>query len=324
MKKRLLAILSIIACMSIGFTSPINSMSAMATGDEETIDETGDTSEDADSEDADAQADDVDADMYEDEEAADSSDADAEYDEEEQLVNSYSGLIDEFADVWFTGKQKNVDNYLLKNEIMYSMYGGSFTFEYDVTEEEYQGLVEKAGEYVGDGEAKGELSEDSTNATVSKVIKCKNTDLLFTVNHSMVNGKVTFTVSTADDAAAATDNSTEATPENEDAESGDFGKAGLNTLMGMGTVFVVLIFISFIISLFALFAMFGKKPAAKEEVKAAPAPVAPAPAPQATSNDDEIAAVIAAAIAAYEADSNVYEVPADGLYVRSIKKRGFC
>lgn len=324
MKKRLLAILSIIACMSIGFTSPLNSMSAMATGDEETTDETGDTSEDADSEDADAQADDVDADVYEDEETADSSDTDAEYDEEEQLVNSYSGLIDEFADVWFTGKQKNVDNYMLKNEIMYSMYGGSFTFEYDVTEEEYQSLVEKAGEYVGDGDAKGELSDDSTNATVSKVIKCKNTDLLFTVNHSMVNGKVTFTVSTADDAAAATGDSTEAASENEDAESGDFGKAGLNTLMGMGTVFMVLIFISFIIALFALFSKFGKKPAVKEEVKAAPAPAPVVAAPQAASNDDEIAAVIAAAIAAYEADSDVYEVPADGLYVRSIKKRGFC
>ena len=38
------------------------------------------------------------------------------------------------------------------------------------------------------------------------------------------------------------------------------------------------------------------------------------------SDDEEIAAVIAAAIAAYEADSENYEVPADGLFVRSIKK----
>lgn len=323
MKKRLLAILSLVACMSIGFSAPLNSMSAMATGDEETTDETGDTSEDADSEDADAQTDDVEADVYEDEVESYGSDADAEYDEEEQLVSSYSGLIDEFAEIWFTGEQKKVDNYLLKNEIMYSMYGSSLTFEYSETEEGYQNLTAEAGEYVKDGDATGKLSDDKTNATVSKVLKCKNKDLLFTVNHNMMTGKVLFTVSSADEAAVA-DDTTETADTADDAESGDFGKAGLNTLMGMGTVFVVLIFISFIIALFALFSMFGKKPAAKEEVKAAPAPVSPASAPQATSNDDEISAVIAAAIAAYEADSNVYEVPADGLYVRSIKKRGFC
>ena len=51
MKKRLLAILSLVACMSIGFTSPLNSMSAMAT--EEDVDvtsEAGDSSDDADEE----------------------------------------------------------------------------------------------------------------------------------------------------------------------------------------------------------------------------------------------------------------------------------
>ena len=51
-------------------------------------------------------------------------------------------------------------------------------------------------------------------------------------------------------------------------------KAGLNTLLGMGTVFVVLIFISFLISLFkyipAIQNAFGKKKdEKKEETKAA-------------------------------------------------------
>lgn len=103
-------------------------------------------------------------------------------------------------------------------------------------------------------------------------------------------------------------------------------KAGLNTVLGMGTVFVVLIFISFIIALFkfipAIEKKFSKKAsAAKAEPKAAPAvPAAPAPkaAPAAVSaadNDGELAAVIAAAIAAAEGTST------DGFIVRSIKRR---
>jgi len=94
-------------------------------------------------------------------------------------------------------------------------------------------------------------------------------------------------------------------------------KAGLNTILGMGTVFVVLIFISFIISLFkqipALEAKFRKKEAA------APAPSIPQPAaaaPAAVQTDDsELIAVIAAAIAAAEGTTT------DGFIVRSIRRR---
>ena len=95
-------------------------------------------------------------------------------------------------------------------------------------------------------------------------------------------------------------------------------KAGLNTLLGMGTVFVVLIFISFIISLFkfipAIQNKFSKKPPAetkKETSAAAPAPVEVVPA----TDDSELIAVISAAIAASEGTST------DGFVVRSIKRR---
>ena len=99
-------------------------------------------------------------------------------------------------------------------------------------------------------------------------------------------------------------------------------KAGLNTILGMGTVFVVLIFISFIISLFKYIPvvekMFSKKKAAasaaKEAPKAAPAPAAAAPAVPAGA-DEELVAVISAAIAAAEGTST------DGFIVRSIKRR---
>ena len=105
-------------------------------------------------------------------------------------------------------------------------------------------------------------------------------------------------------------------------------KAGLNTLMGMGTVFIVLILITCIISLFGplnkLILKVEEKKKAKEE-KQAPktAPVSPAPAPAPAEeellDDMELVAVITAAIAAYE-EANGTAVSADGLVVRSIRR----
>lgn len=95
-------------------------------------------------------------------------------------------------------------------------------------------------------------------------------------------------------------------------------KAGLNTLLGMGTVFVVLIFMCFIISLLKYIPALLDKSSKKEEAPAAaPAPkAAPAPAVVEEELDDtELVAVIAAAIAAYEGTST------DGFVVRSIKRR---
>lgn len=56
-------------------------------------------------------------------------------------------------------------------------------------------------------------------------------------------------------------------------------KAALNTLMGMGTVFVVLIFISLLISCFKYISVFENKKKAAAPAPAAPAPKAAAPAP---------------------------------------------
>ena len=98
-------------------------------------------------------------------------------------------------------------------------------------------------------------------------------------------------------------------------------KAGMNTLIGMGSVFAVLILISLIISSLGLLSGNGKKakpaPAAKP---AAPAPVAaPVVAPQPNLVSDlELVAVIAAAIAASEGATST-----DGFVVRSIRRRTF-
>ena len=101
------------------------------------------------------------------------------------------------------------------------------------------------------------------------------------------------------------------------------GEAVMNTLIGMGTVFVVLILISIIIFLLKYVPkMFEKKEpeAAKQEKPAAKA-VAKQEVP--VSDNTQIIAVITAAIAAQmEAETGVC-VPADGLVIRSIKKRTF-
>lgn len=96
-------------------------------------------------------------------------------------------------------------------------------------------------------------------------------------------------------------------------------KAGLNTLLGMGTVFAVLIFISLVIYCFNFIpniqAKFGKKKA-EEAPKAAPAPAkaAPAPVEEELTDDCELVAAITAAICAYSGTSS------DGFVVRSIRR----
>ena len=103
-------------------------------------------------------------------------------------------------------------------------------------------------------------------------------------------------------------------------------KAGLNTVLGMGTVFAVLIFLAFIISLFKyipnLLELFEKKeennakPIAEVVPQTAPkVPVAKPAATVDTVNDLELIAVITAAIAAQEGTTT------DGFVVRSIRRR---
>ena len=95
-------------------------------------------------------------------------------------------------------------------------------------------------------------------------------------------------------------------------------KAGLNTLMGMGTVFAVLILIALLISSFNLIpkiqAAFAKKD--KKVEAAADNAVAQIVENEAVQEDDlELIAVIAAAIAASEGAAST-----DGYVVRSIRR----
>ena len=98
-------------------------------------------------------------------------------------------------------------------------------------------------------------------------------------------------------------------------------RAGLNTLMGIGTVFVMLILLSLLISLFRFIpnqeakkAAEAKAAKAAKEAEAAAIAAAPAQAEENLADDGELVAVIAAAIAAAEGTTT------DGFVVRSIRK----
>lgn len=92
--------------------------------------------------------------------------------------------------------------------------------------------------------------------------------------------------------------------------------AGINTVMSILIVFVVLLFIAFIISLLKFVPMLFQKKQ-PEAVPVAEAVSEPAVSEEVVEDDTELVAVITAAIMASMGD----EAPADGLVVRSIKRR---
>lgn len=104
------------------------------------------------------------------------------------------------------------------------------------------------------------------------------------------------------------------------------GKAALNTLIGMGTVFAVLILISLIISCFGVIPKIqenmAKKKAAKKGgagvngVENAVAQIVEQETAVDETEDLELVAVIAAAVAAWEGSAST-----DGFVVRSIRRR---
>lgn len=99
--------------------------------------------------------------------------------------------------------------------------------------------------------------------------------------------------------------------------AGVIGKALLNTVMGMGTVFVVLIFIAWVISLFK----YLNRPAKKVETPAAEPVnnvVTQIEEREELSDDAALVAVITAAVAAYEEASGA--VSNSSFRVRSIKR----
>ncbi len=167
--------------------------------------------------------------------------------------------------------------------------------------EGYMGSMEDLGAYQSAGEAKVKETDDGYQVTV---------DLTFEKR------PCTFELGVSEDMSTITSlsfNPVYTTGEN-------MTKALMNTLMGMGTVFVVLIFISLLIGCFKYINVYEEK-LKKKEAGPAPEPaIAPAPVTEVSeaeenlADDLELAAVIAAAIAAAEGTSP------EGLVVRSIRR----
>ena len=101
--------------------------------------------------------------------------------------------------------------------------------------------------------------------------------------------------------------------------------AGLNTLLGMGMAFAVLILISLVISLFPLINKTQTPHVHQEQAKAKKREVPSSgsenePEKAVTGpEEDEISAVISAAIAAYESETE--GKGCGGYFVRSVRKR---
>lgn len=142
-------------------------------------------------------------------------------------------------------------------------------------------------------------------------------------NNVIINSEVTYENKTADVELIANTktNAYESMAFNINYTMGEkMEQAGLNTLMGIGIVFLMLIFLSFLISQFKHIGKLADKLEGKSAAPAAPAPaLAPAVVEEEPeeelADDGELVAVIAAAIAAYEGSTST-----DGFVVRSIKR----
>lgn len=163
----------------------------------------------------------------------------------------------------------------------------------------WQAGIEECGAYIQHGEYVYEVSEDSLEVTTHVLYEEREADVVFLFDENLYLETMTV---------------------NAQFSLGEIlQKAGLNTILGMGTVFAVLIFIAFIISMFKYISVIEdalkNKKNKKSEVVSEEAPAAAPVVEENLCDDLELVAVIAAAIAAAEGTST------DAFVVRSIKRR---
>ena len=207
------------------------------------------------------------------------------------IISAFSSMSEEDMDYYENLRDLNLDITLLQAQL--PIDGSDFL----TMIESWKASQEECGTYIEHGDWTMKVSHDG--ATLSSEGKFEDRD-----------AEIAFTFNEKSDMESMTVSAHYTTGE-------ILKKAGLNTILGMGTVFVVLIFISFLISLFkyipAIQNAFGKKKEEKkEETKAA---VSETVEEVDETDDLELIAVISAAIAAAE------ETTTDGFVVRSIKRR---
>lgn len=152
---------------------------------------------------------------------------------------------------------------------------------------------EEVGELIDAGEAEVEYSDDQYIATVPVEFENEDANFVYIFDETVTPTSLTVDIQYS------------------------FGttmkNAGLNTLMGLGTVFAVLVLLIFLITMFKYIPGSGAQQA-KAKKEETPAPAAVPTAPVQETDNSELIAVIAAAIAASEGTST------DGFVVRSIRK----
>lgn len=213
-----------------------------------------------------------------------------------EFLVSYCSTADEATiEQW-----KNTSDFDMQYQLMQA--GLPFTPEsFDGALDSWQAGVEECGAYIGHGDYTYEVSNDELRMTTNAQFAEREATLTFIFDEQLVLESMTV------DAHYTMGEILE--------------KAALNTVLGMGTVFIVLIFISALISLFRFIPMLEKawKKPKKEETESTEAePLIEESAEdiEADRTDDtELIAVIAAAIAASEGTTT------DGFVVRSIRRR---
>lgn len=198
-------------------------------------------------------------------------------------------------------------------------------FDFAVVYEDKQYDKETRAQYKTWGELRDQLGDltSQTEPTFGEPVLNEDTEqysLTATMYGEFAKGKIKFAMQF--DMNGNVVPGTTIQVQEEQTKSEIMSKALLNTLMGMGSVFLILILISLVIGSFGLInkQQAKKAAAAKESQPVTTAPVAMAPVetePEDVTDDLELVAVITAAIMASMGD----EVPAEGLVVRSIKKR---
>ncbi len=211
----------------------------------------------------------------------------------EYCTNADQNMVKEFRNM----KELNLDFQLIQSGI--PITAGSFVDALDT----WEAAVDECGEYESHGDYVHEITNDGYLLSAEAKFKDRKATISFIFDEQSY--METMTVDAKYSVAEI------------------LAKAGMNTLLGMGTVFVVLIFISFLISRFKIIpTLFGPKKK-EEPVSAAASTAAAAPEVTVTpeTDDTELIAVIAAAIAAAREEAGMDEASAGGFFVRSIRRR---
>ncbi|MGN0166881.1 MAG: OadG family transporter subunit [Acetatifactor sp.] len=209
----------------------------------------------------------------------------------DETAASYDELtLEEIEYLFSTQYSLNVDGYAVSKAI-----------------DSFNSAKDSMGEYQGVGEAEAEIDDDQIIIEVEVFGSEKNA-----VAEVILSNDRFFVLESA--------------ALNPTASMGELmTKAALNTLIGMGTVFIVLILISLIISCFRIIPKLQAKAAARKEAKKAVkstgidnavAQITAQEEVTEEADDLELVAVIAAAVAAYEGAAST-----DGFVVRSIRRR---